>query len=77
FAEIAIKTAQYLDIDIISFGSESASLKDLQYLATQMIDYEKHPDFKEKLKQGKSYPRILSELTHNDTLLQSPNNILG
>ena len=40
FAEIAIKTAQYLDIDIISFGSESASLKDLQYLATQMIDYE-------------------------------------
>ena len=27
FAEIAIKTAQYLDIDIISFGSESASLK--------------------------------------------------
>ena len=47
FAEIAIKTAQYLDIDIISFGSESASLKDLQYLATQMIDYEKHPDFKE------------------------------
>ncbi|MFG6184160.1 nucleotidyltransferase family protein, partial [Staphylococcus aureus] len=68
FAEIAIKTAQYLDIDIISFCSESASLKDLQYLATQMIDYEKHPDFKEKLKQGKSYPRILSELTHNDTL---------
>ena len=30
-----------------------------------------------RLKQGKSYPRILSELTHNDTLLQSPNNILG
>ncbi|MBO1996318.1 nucleotidyltransferase [Staphylococcus epidermidis] len=77
FAEIAIKTAQYLDIDIISFGSESASLKDLQYLATQMIAYETHPVFKEKLKQGKSYPRILSELTHNDTLLQSPNNILG
>ena len=33
-----------------------------------MIAYETHPDFKEKLKQGKSYPRILSELTHNDTL---------
>lgn len=77
FAEIAVKVAQYLDIDTISFGSESAQLNELQTLAEQILDIETLPDFKNKLKEGKSYPRILSEITENHTLLQSPNNILG
>ncbi|PAK74343.1 hypothetical protein B8W98_12380, partial [Lentilactobacillus parakefiri] len=63
FAEMAVKVAQYLDIDTISFGSESADLNDLQQLADQISTLESHPDFKSKLKEGKSYPRILSELT--------------
>ncbi|MFW3611288.1 nucleotidyltransferase [Staphylococcus caprae] len=77
FAEMAVKVAQYLDIDTISFGSESADLNDLQQLADQISTLESHPDFKSKLKEGKSYPRILSELTDSHELLQSPNNLLG
>lgn len=77
FAEMAIKVADYLDIDEISFGSESADIEELQQLATYISTLESHPDFKSKLKEGKSYPRILSELTHHHELIQSPNNLLG
>lgn len=77
FAEMAIKVADYLDIDEISFGSESADIEELQQLAAYISTLESHPDFKSKLKEGKSYPRILSELTHHHELIQSPNNLLG
>ena len=77
FAEMAIKVAHYLDIDEISFGSESANIEELQQLASTISTLESHPDFKSKLKEGKSYPRILSELTDHHELIQSPNNMLG
>ncbi|RIP07745.1 nucleotidyltransferase, partial [Staphylococcus gallinarum] len=46
-------------------------------LAQSIDKIEQSPLFLEKLKEGKSYPRILSELITDNDLLSSPNNTLG
>lgn len=77
FAESAVKVAQYLNVDHLSFGSESGNITEFQQVAQQLTQLEHTPAFTQKVKEGKSYPRIISELTNNNTILKSPNNTLG
>ena len=80
FGEMAIKLADYLDVNTISFGSEHGNINALKEAAQQVLDLENSDAFKSKLKEGKSYPRIINELIqHQSTndILQSPNNILS
>lgn len=77
FAELAVKVADYLNIDYLSFGSESGNIDAFLTLAEDISNAEQSIQFAEKTKEGKSYPRILSELITNNELLSSPNNTLG
>src|SRR5699024_5993370 len=59
------------------FGSESGDIDSFHKLQNDISKIEQTSEFSMKLKEGKSYPRILSELLNNHTLLSSPNNTLG
>lgn len=76
FAEMGIKVAKYLNVDALSFGSESGDIDTLQTLSDKLLQLEENPLFTHQIKQGKSYPRIVRELL-NDSTLDSPNNILA
>ncbi|WP_165844878.1 nucleotidyltransferase [Staphylococcus saprophyticus] len=77
FAKTAVQIADYLKVSHLSFGSESGNMDDFLSLAQSIDKIEQSPLFLEKLKEGKSYPRILSELITDNDLLSSPNNTLG
>ena len=77
FAEVGVKVADYMNADALVFGSESGSIQAFEELALQINHIEEHPEFQIKLREGKSYPRIISELLGEPPLLQPPNNILG
>lgn len=77
FAKTAVQIADYLNVSHLSFGSESGNMDDFLSLAQSIDKIEQSPLFLEKLKEGKSYPRILSELITDNDLLSSPNNTLG
>ncbi|PHK50612.1 nucleotidyltransferase [Staphylococcus edaphicus] len=77
FAETAVKIADYLNVSHLSFGSESGEITDFLSLADRISDVEQSPQFLAKSKEGKSFPRILSELVPDNDLLSSPNNTLG
>ncbi|AYX89552.1 nucleotidyltransferase [Staphylococcus cohnii] len=77
FAETAVQIASYVDADHLSFGSESGDIDSFHELQKDISKIEQTSEFLMKLKEGKSYPRILSELLNNHTLLSSPNNTLG
>ncbi|CAL27662.1 nucleotidyltransferase [Staphylococcus carnosus] len=77
FAEFGVKVADYMNADALVFGSESGSIQAFEELALQINHIEEHPEFQIKLREGKSYPRIISELLGEPPLLQTPNNILG
>ena len=77
FAETAVQIASYVDADHLSFGSESGDIDSFHKLQKDISKIEQTSEFSMKLKEGKSYPRILSELLNNHTLLSSPNNTLG
>lgn len=77
FAEVGVKVADYMNADALVFGSESGSIQAFEELALQINHIEEHPEFQIKLREGKSYPRIISELLGEPPLLQTPNNILG
>ncbi|MCG7338755.1 nucleotidyltransferase [Staphylococcus sp. ACRSN] len=77
FGDTAVQIANYLDADYLSFGSESGDIDSFLELSSEMSRIEKTPAFAQKVKEGKSYPRIISELLTNNLLLSSPNNTLG
>lgn len=77
FAEMGIKLANYLNIDAIAFGSENANMVDLTDAAENIITLKSNPKFKQLIKEGMSFPRILNELSNKNEILQSPNNLLG
>lgn len=77
FATAGVQLASYFDANALAFGAESNDLLSFQRLAQALNKGNYQQLFKEKLKQGKSYPRILNELFPNETLLNYPNNILG
>ncbi|MBF7017384.1 nucleotidyltransferase [Staphylococcus durrellii] len=77
FANSAIQVADYLDANHLSFGSESGDIDQFHAIAKEMKAIEQSEAFAQKLKEGKSYPRILSELLEHNTLLKEPNNTLG
>lgn len=77
FAELAVKVADYMSVDTIAFGSENNDIKTLKQLAHSINEIEQSESFSQKVKEGKSYPRIISELLEHHEALASPNNILG
>lgn len=77
FANSAIQVADYLDTNHLSFGSESGDIDQLLETAKELQTIEQSELFVQKQKEGKSYPRILSELLEHNTLLNEPNNTLG
>lgn len=76
FAKMGVKVADYLQADVLSFGSESGELSQLEHAAHQLIQLEKAPTFQTAIKSGKSYARIAAETLQSD-LLSRPNNILA
>lgn len=70
-------------VDMLSFGSESGNLNDLQQAAALCRNLHQSPDFTALLKSGCSYPtarmRAVARLGGEQTasLLASPNNTLG
>ncbi|MFQ3906378.1 nucleotidyltransferase family protein, partial [Staphylococcus sp. Mo2-7] len=56
FAETAVQVADYLNINHLSFGSESGDINAFLSLAQEMNKVEDSPQFSEKSKEGKSYP---------------------
>lgn len=77
FAQTGVEVADYMNADALVFGSESGSIQAFEELALQINHIEEHPEFQLKLREGKSYPRIINELLGEPALLQTPNNILG
>lgn len=77
FGDAAVRIANYLDANHLAFGSESGDINAFLRLAEQMAKVEQTSEFAQKLKEGKSYPRILSELITDNQLLSQPNNTLG
>ncbi|GEP85410.1 Putative cytosolic protein [Staphylococcus piscifermentans] len=77
FAQTGVEVADYMNADALVFGSESGSIQAFEELALQINHIEEHPEFQLKLREGKSYPRIINELLEEPALLQTPNNILG
>ncbi|MEJ7541136.1 nucleotidyltransferase [Staphylococcus intermedius] len=76
FAQMGVKVADYLQADVLSFGSESGELSQLEHAAQQLIQLENTPAFQTAIKSGKSYARIAAETLQSD-LLSQPNNILA
>lgn len=76
FAQTGVKVAEYLQADVLSFGSESGELSQLEHAAHQLIQLENTPAFQAAIKSGKSYARIVAE-TLQSYLLNRPNNILA
>ncbi len=66
-----------MSVDTIAFGSENNDIKTLKQLAHSINAVEQSESFSQKVKEGKSYPRIISELLEHHEALESPNNILG
>lgn len=77
FGDAAVRVANYLNVDHLAFGSESGDINAFLNLAEQMQKIEQTSAFAQKIKEGKSYPRILSELISDNHLLTEPNNTLG
>jgi predicted nucleotidyltransferase len=77
FANSAIQVADYLDANHLSFGSESGNITEFHNTVEDMKAIKQSPLFVQKQKEGKSYPRILSELLEHNDLLKEPNNTLG
>ncbi|MGJ5712208.1 nucleotidyltransferase [Staphylococcus auricularis] len=77
FGDMAVQLAHYLDSDALVFGSESGDTDAFLSISQQLNDLKARPIFQQKIKEGKSYPRILSELFPNESLLVSPNDTLG
>ena len=77
FAKYGILLADYLGIDTISFGSESANIEALTKIAQDIQQFETNPKYRSQINSGKSYPRVLSDHFNQHHILQTPNNILG
>lgn len=86
FAQGAVSLLHFLSVDSLCFGSECGSLSDLSIVAKLLAEVP--PAFRdalsEALKDGRSYPAARSEALKaclpadfDETVLQSPNNILG
>ena len=78
FASGGVKLLEALECDYISFGTESESVENLQKAADFLK--ENSAAFSESLskllKEGKSYPRALSE-AFGDNITATPNNTLA
>lgn len=77
FALGAIKLLKQLNCDCLSFGSETADLSQIDSLR-KMINRNLEKDkLQRALKEGKSYPRALSDILGAPEILSKPNATLG
>lgn len=85
FAKASIKLFHDMGcVDIVSFGSESGSIKELKQIADILVDEPKQwkEEFKKQLSFGCTYPvaraNAFNQFTNiNSELLTNPNNILA
>lgn len=80
FAKGAVEILENAGCDFLSFGAENDDLKKLCEIAGILKSDELNTLVIEKLKDGKSYPRALSEAMGENgfsDILESPNNILA
>jgi len=84
FAEGAVEILENLDVDYISFGSESGNIDELNAIAREITENEEIENIiKDKVKEGVSYPRARREAAaellgeEKAQLLDTPNNILA
>jgi cytidyltransferase-like protein len=75
FAKSATEILLSLGIDALVFGTECEGVEELYEAGRLLCEMEKSGDIKEALKEGKSYPRTISERLGEDFL--TPNNILA
>lgn len=76
FAYGGVHVAEVLGATDLVFGSESGNINDLKTAAAEAAALRASPEFNALLKQGLSYPRVMSELS-NSPLLSQPNDTLG
>lgn len=77
FAQGGVQIAEMLKCDTLSFGSESGNIDEITEVIHQ-IEQLKHDDrYKALVKEGKSHPRIISELINDSSLLNGSNNLLA
>lgn len=80
FAQGAVKILEEAGCEFISFGTESDDLKKLCEIADILKSEKLNLIVNEKIKDGKSYPRAISEAISEygySELLGNPNNILA
>lgn len=80
FAKTSVSILNHLGVDEIYFGSENASIDDLETIGSVMRDDSYNELIKQHLKDGNSYPTAsdlaLKEICPNE-YSSLPNNILG
>lgn len=77
FAKGGVQIAEHLQCDYLSFGSESGNINDIEQTIAQIEQLKQDKRYKHMLKEGKSHPRIISELLHDNPLLKGSNNLLA
>lgn len=77
FAQGGVNIAEQLQCDALSFGSESGDVAQIKQTIKQIEQLKNSDDYKKLLKDGKSHPRIISELINDSALLSGSNNLLA
>ncbi|WP_323702706.1 nucleotidyltransferase [Mammaliicoccus sp. Dog046] len=77
FASGGVQIAEMLQCDTLSFGSESGNIDEFKSAVQQINNLKNDPRYQTMLKEGKSHPRILSELMDDDSILSGSNNLLA
>lgn len=77
FAQGGVDIAEQFKCNYLSFGSESGNVNDIKETISQIEDIKNDIRYKEMIKEGKSHPRIISELIQDSKLLSGSNNLLA
>lgn len=77
FARLAVRVADYMSVDTVASGSEDNNIKTLKQLVHSTNEIEQSEPPPQKVREGKSYPRIINELLEHHEALASPDDILG
>lgn len=77
FAKGSVQIAEQLGCDTLSFGSESGNIDDIKHAIKEIEQVSKSEKYKQMLKEGKSHPRIISELIPHNQMLKGSNNLLA
>lgn len=77
FASGGVQIAEMLQCDTLSFGSESGNIDEFKAVIQRIESLQNDTRYQSMLKEGKSHPRIVSELIDDPSLLNGSNNLLA